>query len=135
MIPIFTTNHSIYLISKKTANKELRKVRKWLEANRLALNIDKTNFVIFHSPQNVPNDQVTIKFGRQKVSQETCVKFLGLLLDSTLSWKPHITELSKKLSRAVGLFYEIIHYALMEYFPIHLTWCPGLGTGISHSFG
>ena len=29
-------------------NRELRKVRKWLEANRLALNIRKTNYVIFH---------------------------------------------------------------------------------------
>ena len=35
---------------QKVVNRELRKVRKWLEANRLALNIDKTNFIIFHSP-------------------------------------------------------------------------------------
>ena len=54
---------------QKTVNKELRKVRKWLEANRLALNIDKTNFVIFHSPQNIPNDRVIIKFGRKKKGQ------------------------------------------------------------------
>ena len=114
MIQTFTMNHPIYLISKKTVNKELRKVRKWLEANRLALNIDKTNFVIFHSPQNIPNDWVIIKFGRKKVNQETCVKFLGVLLDSLLSWKPHITELSKKLSRTVGLFYKIRHYAPLE---------------------
>ena len=79
------------------------------------LDIQKTvNFVIFHSPQNIPNDRVIIKFGRKKVNQETCVKFLGVLLDSSLSWKPHITELSKKLSRTVGLFYKIRHYAPLE---------------------
>ena len=33
-------------------NKELRQVKKWLDANKLALNIEKTNFVIFHSVQN-----------------------------------------------------------------------------------
>ena len=99
---------------QKTVNKELRKVRKWLEANRLVFNIDKTNFVIFHSPQNIPIDQVIIKFGIKKVSHETCEKFLGVLLDSTLSWKPHITELSKKLSRADGLFYKTRHYAPPE---------------------
>ena len=38
---------------QKIVNRELRKVRKWLEANRLALNIDKTNFVIFHSQQRI----------------------------------------------------------------------------------
>ena len=31
----------------KVMNRELRKVKKWLDANQLALNIDKTNFVIF----------------------------------------------------------------------------------------
>ena len=34
---------------QKTVNKELQKVRKWLESNRLVLNIYKTNFVIFYS--------------------------------------------------------------------------------------
>ena len=117
---LFADDTNIYYESsnildiQKTVNKELRKVRKWLEANRLALNIDKTNFVIFHSPQNIPNDRVIIKFGRKKVNQETCVKFLGVLLDSSLSWKPHITELSKKLSRTVGLFDKTRHYAPLE---------------------
>ena len=48
------------------------------------------------------------------MSQETCVKFLGVLLDSTSSWKPHLTELSKKLSRTVGLLYKIRHYTPLE---------------------
>ena len=107
---LFADDTNIYYESsnildiQKTVNKELRKVRKWLEANRLALNIDKTNFVIFHSPQNIPNDRVIIKFGRKKVNQETCVKFLGVLLDSSLSWKPHITELSKNCQELLVFF-------------------------------
>ena len=31
-------------------NWELRHVKKWLEANKLALNIENTNYVIFLSP-------------------------------------------------------------------------------------
>ena len=31
-----------------------------------------------------------------------------------MNWKAHITELSKKLSRTVGLFYKIRHYAPLE---------------------
>ena len=34
---------------QKVVNRELRKIHKWLEANRSALNIDKTNFVVFNS--------------------------------------------------------------------------------------
>ena len=41
-------------------NKELRKLYLWLNVNRLSLNIDKTNFLIFH-PYNKPIRQhVTI---------------------------------------------------------------------------
>ena len=104
MIQTFTTNHPIYLISQKTVNKQLRKVRKWLEANRLALNIDKTNFVIFHSPQNISNDQVIIKFGRKRVNQETYVKFLGVLLDSTLVWKPRKQNSQKNCQELLDCF-------------------------------
>ena len=92
----------------------MKKVRKWLEANRLALNIEKTNFVLFHPPRHKFNAQITLKFGKKKISQKTCIKFLGVLLDSHLSWKSHITELSKKLSRTVGLFYKVRHYAPLE---------------------
>ena len=68
---------------QKSVNKELRKIRKWLESHRLALNLDKKNFVIFQSTQNKPETQLKIKFGRRRMSQEPCVKFLGVLLDST----------------------------------------------------
>ena len=95
-------------------NMELKKVRKWLDANQLALNIDKTNFVIFQSPQKQIDHQVVIKFMRKKISQKTSVKFLGVLLDAHLSWKSHITELSKKLSRAIGIFYKIRDFVPLE---------------------
>ena len=78
------------------------------------MNAEKTNFVPFHSPRNEPVSQIILRFGKKKISQENCVKFLGLLFDSNLNWKPHITELSKKLSRTVGLFYKIQHYAPLE---------------------
>ena len=52
----------------KTVNKELKKVRKWLEANRLALNIEKTNFVLFHPPRHKFNAQIILKFGEKKIT-------------------------------------------------------------------
>ena len=64
-------------------NRELKKVRKWLDANRLSLNIDKTNFVVFHSPQIKLVEPVIIRLGKKKIKHENCAKFLGIMLDAS----------------------------------------------------
>ena len=91
---------------QKIINRELRKVRKWLEANRPALNISKTNYVIFHSPSKKINEFILIKLERKAISQVNCIKYLGIFIHSTLSWKPHVTELSKNLQ-------EIVEFSLI----------------------
>ena len=47
---------------------------------------------------------------KKQIKQETSCSFLGVLLYSTLSWRYHLTELSKRLGRTVGLFYKSRHY-------------------------
>ena len=104
---LFADDTNIYYESsdllsiQKIVNRELRKVRKWLEANRLALNIEKTNFSLFHSNKRKVTLPIFLKIGRRKIKEENYVRFLGVLLDSTLSWKYHMSELSKKLARTV----------------------------------
>ena len=79
----------------KIFNKELRLVKKWLDANKLSLNVDKTHYIIFHSSfVNVPSGS-DIKIGKTHIKRVKFVKFLGLLLDEHLSWKYHLSELSK----------------------------------------
>ena len=52
----------------------------------------------------------------------------------------HLNELSKELSRTVGLFYKIRHYAPLDtlvllyhalFATIHFIWCVSLGVNIS----
>ena len=99
---------------QKVMNRELRKIKNWLDASKLALNIDKTNYVIFHSPARKLTEPVVLKFGHKKIFQTDHVKFLGVLLDETLSWKPHLLELSRKLARSIGIFYKLRHYILLD---------------------
>ena len=112
---LFADDTSIYFESgnleqlQKVVNCELKHVKKWLDANKLALNVDKTNFVIFHSPQKSLYENITIKFGKQHVKKAKHIKFLGLLLDENLSWKHHLSELSKKLARTCGIFFKVRH--------------------------
>ena len=68
---LFADDTNIYCESNdlpnliKVVNKELRSVKKWLDANKLSLNIDKTNYIIFHSSSvNIPSDSI-IKIGKK----------------------------------------------------------------------
>ena len=54
---------------QKTVNHELKKLVMWLNANRLALNVSKTNFVIF-SAVNKPLKTVTILINRLTIEQK-----------------------------------------------------------------
>ena len=114
----FADDTSIYydandlITLQKVRNRELRKVRKWLEALnfKLALNISKTNYVIFHSPSKKINEFIKIKLGQKAINQVNFIKYLGISIDCTLSWKPHVTKLSKHLARNCGIFFKIRHY-------------------------
>ena len=91
-----------------TINKELKKLHTWLIVNRLSLNINKTNFVIFH-PFNKPlKKKITLKFFKKAISEKDQVKYLGIMIDSTLN--NHIDNVSTKISKTIGLLYKIRYY-------------------------
>ena len=91
---------------QKTVNRELKKLSLWLNANRLALNITKTNFVIF-AAKNKPLKNVTLTLNKKAIQQTEYVKYLGVLIDSRLTFSHHIASVSKKMSRVTGLMYRI----------------------------
>ena len=86
----------------------------WLDVNKLSLNIGKTNFVMFKSPQHSTLQTLNIKMGNQPIKKMCYIKFLGILLDENLMWKYHLTELSKKLARTCGMFFKVRHYFLID---------------------
>ena len=88
-------------------NKELKLLSLWLNLNRLALNVDKTNFVIFRSPQKSLNHNVVLIMNRKAIAQKDHVKYLGVLMDQHLSWKYQISHVSKKTSRGIGILAKL----------------------------
>ena len=102
---LFADDTNIYYESnslidlEKTVNKELEKLYLWLNVNRLPLNMDKTNFMISH-PYNKPLKQhVTIKINKKAINEKESIKYFGVLVDSSLSWKYQISNLPKKIPK------------------------------------
>ena len=94
-------------ILKRKINEDLKLIYVWLCANRLSLNVDKTEFIVFRPPRKKLLDRFTLKLNGTVLYESTKIKYLGVILDSSLSWKHHIFELRKKLSRAVGILYKM----------------------------
>ena len=83
---LFADDTNIYYESddlrdlEKVVNQELKSLSLWLKVNRLALNISKTNFLIFHSSQRSLNYNVTLKLDKKALTQKDHIKYLGMLL-------------------------------------------------------
>jgi len=95
---------------KKTMNKELKLLFEWLCANRLSLNVGKTEFIIFRPPKMSLKDRIVLTLNKSKIYESRKIKYLGLIIDDRLSWKFHINELCKKLNRSIGMLYKIRQY-------------------------
>ena len=108
MTLIYSANTKISPL-QANINNELSNVNYWLCANIRSLNIEnKNSFVIFHPPQR----HLTLN-GKQ-LQQDFCIKYIGILIDTNLSWKPQIACIVKKIKRSVGILSKLRHYVNID---------------------
>ena len=81
----------------QVANAELISVDNWLTANKLSLNINKTNYIVFRTPHRKLPDQDTLQLRKKDIKRVASLKFSGIIMHEHLSWKPHMEALLKKI--------------------------------------
>ena len=92
----------------RIANEELKNVSKWLLANRLTLNYNKTQWMFFTSSvKEYVFESDCIKIDNMVISRCFEFKYLGIILDSKLKFDKHIDYIGKKISRSIGIFYRL----------------------------
>jgi hypothetical protein len=70
----------------------LDKINKWFVVNALSLNFNKTNYMHFSSVSNIKSN-INANYGNIQKNSTCNIKFLGLIIDSSLSWKNNINNL------------------------------------------
>jgi retron-type reverse transcriptase len=78
-------------------NSELSLVFEWMNANKLMLNIKKTNFIVFQNHLNYTT-LPKITYDQTDIIQVPFAKVLGVTLDENLNWQIHLESLERKLS-------------------------------------
>ena len=90
-------------------NLDLLKLQDWLHANKLSLNVVKTQSLIIGSGPNIrkiesqPDAQPSFSIGDQEIEMIANAKYLGVQVDSQLNWDKHVDTIKTKANRALGL--------------------------------
>jgi len=91
-----------------------RQYREWrmgglTRANKLSINYSKTNFMSLKCQKHNPTSFEVIT-NNHSISPEDNLKYLGVLLDNKLSWKPQVQKVKTQLSWACGVLSKLKHY-------------------------
>ena len=122
-IVTFADDTTLYLSDKnivclyRRANVAINKLYDWFCANKLLLNATKTKYIVIrpqHKQLNFDGLNITLR-GNSLTQvgthfQEKSTKFLGIHIDENLTWKHHIINVNKKLSRALFAIKQAKHF-------------------------
>ena len=98
------------------ANQQANALYQWFCANKLSLNANKTKYIVIR-PKHMKEclSQHSIHIGNTELDRigNDCsaqsIKFLGMYIDENLTWKKHISEVTKKVSRALFSLKQVKH--------------------------
>ena len=108
IIQIYYVSSSLKDINKKI-NFDLSNLVQWLRANKIALNVNKTDILIFLPEKKSLTNE--FRLSGQKIRQKTCTEYLGVLLDKHLLFKDHIKTLKQKLNRENSILAKLRHHS------------------------
>ena len=85
---------------------ELITIIKWLSYNKLSFNASKTEFMIFDGIDDTLELSVELSGTCIKISECKVTKYLGLMLDSKLTFKQHVDYIKQKIMKRLGAMYR-----------------------------
>ena len=94
-------------------SQEIDKVMKWFSANKLLINLSKTNTMLFSNKRGNPKLHVHIE--DTLLEEKPNVTFLGVIIDNKLLWRDHIKLVCSKISKSIGILCYLRHA-----YPIHI---------------
>ena len=100
---------------EQATNSELTNIYSWLKANKLSLNIAKTELMVVSSrPKFLAENcsELNIQLDNQPISRVENAKSLGLIIDDRLSWSNHIKEHAESVISDVRVTWERVSQKL-----------------------
>lgn len=102
---------------KRKMEEDLETILKWCKTHFLEMNLNKTNFILFHPRFNVKQNafkEFNITFNNVQLSRVQSTCYLGLTIDEKLSWSEHIKQIKRKISPMIFALRNIRRYLSEE---------------------
>ena len=80
---LFYTNKSVKNLNK-LVSLDMKQLNNWLSANKISLNVKKTELVISKSSRKVLSDKIKIKLYGKRLYPSSSAKYLGVRIDKFL---------------------------------------------------
>ena len=107
---VFYSHKSLYELYQ-IINHEITYVVDWFRINKLSLNINKTNFILFRSHRKlIPEISIQLLIDGNVIPQVSSAKFLGVCIDQHLNWSEHIKLISMKIAKNAGILNRLASY-------------------------
>ena len=91
-----------FLKTKIVNNSKL--LQHWFYSNKLTLNMSKTQLMVLENKANTDPISITVNGITLHEAQKT--KFLGIWIDSKLSWTCHIAHMLSKIASSIYVAYK-----------------------------
>ena len=111
MIQIFFIRVSLSVKNlNKQINRDMKHLNDWLSANKISLNVEKTEILIFKSPGKVFVDEMKINLSGKGLYPSNSVKYLGIKIERFLHWHDQVNSIAVQLNKANVLLLKIRNY-------------------------
>jgi len=67
-----------------------------------------------HKTKKYVDTNFSVQINNRLLPRTECVKYLGVIIDDKLNWKPHVTLVEKQVSKASGIICKLRHYILFR---------------------
>ena len=107
--PLGPITHNSYKVLSQGRPYTKAKINEWLKINKLSLNKSKTKYMI-SKKQRANIVKPILQIDGINIESVDHFNFLGLTLDSRMTWNNHTANISNKCSRTIGVLNRIKHF-------------------------
>ena len=85
---------------------DVNEIAKWVDVNQLSLNSKKCKYMIVSRLRGRSVPSCTPSLNGQPLDRVRQYKYLGVVLTDDLTWSTHISEITNKARKIIGLIYQ-----------------------------